>query len=122
MAWNLLKAARLDEINDEDQYNYMFVQSNKTVEDILDPKNALDSSESVLTEQEQAEVAALREKFTWTKDVHVVYRIDSGLWMTNDPADYEGSAIQFNFAKPKDAGIFSRECFIMEAIFRRKWC
>lgn len=110
LAWNLLKAVRLDGINDEEQYNYMFVQSNKTVEDILDPKNMFwNLADSVLTEQEQAELAKLREKFTWTKDVHVVYRIDSGLWMANDASDYEGSVIQFNFAKPKDAPAFLAE-------------
>jgi hypothetical protein len=110
LAWNLLKAVQLDGINDEQQYNYMFVQSNKTVEDILDPKNMFwNLASSVLTEKEQADLAELQKKFTWTKDVHVVYRIDSGLWMTNDPADYEGSAIQFNFAKPKDAPAFLAE-------------
>ncbi|MDG1063870.1 MAG: hypothetical protein P8O93_05415 [Flavobacteriaceae bacterium] len=110
IAWNLLKAVQLDGINDEQQYNYMFVQSNNTVEDILDPKNMFwNLADSILTKQEQADLAELQKKFTWTKDVHVVYRIDSGLWMTNNSSDYVGSAIQFNFAKPKNTTAFLEE-------------
>ena len=88
LAWNLLKAVRQDGLNDEEQYNYMFVQSNKTVEDILDPKNMFwNLAEDVLNAEEMADLNALRGKFTLTKDVHVIYRVESGLVMGAPPCN-----------------------------------
>ena len=110
LAWNLLKAVRQDGVNDEEQYNYMFVQSNKTVEDILDPKNMFwNLAEDVLNAEEMADLNALRGKFTWTKDVHVIYRVESGLWFPSNSAGYTDAVIQFNFARQKDKSGFLEE-------------
>ena len=110
LAWNLLKAVRLDGVNDEEQFNYMFVQSNKSVQDILDPKNMFwNLAEDVLSAEELSDLNNLRSKYTWTKDIHVVYRIESGLWFPSDPDAYKDAVIQFNFAKPKDKTGFIAE-------------
>jgi hypothetical protein len=110
LAWNLLKAVRLDGVNDEEQFNYMFVQSNKSVQDILDPKNMFwNLAEDVLSAEELSDLNNLRSKYTWTKDIHVVYRIESGLWFPSDPDAYKDAVIQFNFAKPKDKTGFLAE-------------
>ena len=97
-AWNFLRAVRLDGMNDEEEYNYMFVQGNSSVAATLSPKNAFwNNAEKVLSKKEFKELQELQTKFTWKKDVRVMYRIDSGLWMVSSADDYVNSIIQFNF-------------------------
>lgn len=109
-AWNFLRAVRLDGMNDEEEYNYMFVQGNSSVAATLSAKNAFwNNAEKVLSKKEFKELQELQTKFTWKKDVRVMYRIDSGLWMVSSADDYVNSIIQFNFARPANSTAFLQE-------------
>ena len=69
-AWNFLRAVRLDGMNDEEEYNYMFVQGNSSVAATLSPKNAFwNKAEDVLSNKEFKDLQELQTKFTWKKDV-----------------------------------------------------
>ena len=108
--WNFLRAVRLDGMNDEEEYNYMFVQGNSSVASTLSSKNAFwNKAEEVLSKKEFKELQELQTKFTWKKDVRVMYRIDSGLWMVSSIDDYMNSIIQFNFARPANNAAFLQE-------------
>lgn len=107
MGWSFNKSMDLDNINDEEKYNYVFIQSAKDVKGILSPKAAWWSNAgNVLSAKEQKEVAELQKAFTWKKDVKVLYHAESAIWDSN----YEGNiAFQFNFAKPKNTKGFIDE-------------
>ena len=67
--WAFLKRHTWDGINDEDRWNYLFVQSNSNVSAILSPKNSWwNNASNVLSKEEQAkaEKAALSTaKYLW---------------------------------------------------------
>ena len=107
MGWSLNKSIFLDNINDEENFNYVFVQSAKNIKDIVSSKAAWWSSAGdILSAKEQEEVAELQKKFSWKKDVKVLYHVESALWDSN----YDGTVVfQFNFAKPKNSNGFIEE-------------
>ena len=64
-AWNFLKALQFDSLNDESNFNYLFVQGNSSIEKTLDPKNSWwNLASEVLSLDEQKRVEELRSKFT----------------------------------------------------------
>lgn len=107
MGWSLNKSMHLDNLNDEEKYNYVFVQSAKDVQAMVSPKAAWwNNAGNVLSTKELEEVAELQKKFTWKKDVKVLYHTESALW----DASYDGPVVfQFNFAKPKNSNGFVEE-------------
>lgn len=107
MGWSLNKTMHLDNINDEDNYNYVFVQSAKDVNGIVSPKAAWWSNAgNILSAKEQKEVAELQKLFSWKKDVKVLYQVESALW----DSKYDGNVVfQFNFGKPKNTNGFIEE-------------
>ena len=67
--WAFLKRVTMDNIDDEERKNYLFVQSNSDVEAILSARNQWwNNASSLLTKEEQAIVGELSSKFTWTSD------------------------------------------------------
>jgi len=109
-AWNFLKALQFDSLNDESNFNYLFVQGNSSIEKTLDPKNSWwNLASEVLSLDEQKRIEELRSKFTWKKDVKVMYTIDTGIWLVDSLDDYQNTFIQFNFAKPKNSELFIKE-------------
>jgi hypothetical protein len=102
--WAFLKRVTMDNIDDEQRKNYLFVQSNTDVSAILSVKNQWwNNVTSVLTKEEQAIVGELNTKFTWTADSRHIFKdevsIVKGL----------GTHIQFNFASPKNLAGFIAE-------------
>ena len=109
-AWNFLKVYRSDNLNDEQEYNYMFVQSAPDLDSFLSDRAAWwNMAQEVLSKKELNELTELQSKFTWKKDVRVIYRLETGIWNANDSSDYLNSFIQFNFAKPISAAAFIDE-------------
>ena len=95
--WAFLKRHTWDGINDEDRWNYLFVQSNSDVSAMLSPKNSWwNNASNVLSKEEQAIVQALNSKFTWTADSRHIFEDEVSI------ANGLGTHIQFNFAKPKN--------------------
>ena len=94
--WAFLKRHTWDGINDEDRWNYLFVQSNSNVSAILSPKNSWwNNVSNVLSKEEQAIVQALNSKYSWTADSRHIFEDEVSI------AVGLGTHIQFNFAKPK---------------------
>ena len=107
MGWSLNKSMHLDNINDEENFNYVFIQSAKDVQGIVSPKSAWwNNANDILSSKELKEVEELQKTFTWKKDVKVLYQVESAIWDNK----YDGSVVfQFNFAKPKNSNGFVEE-------------
>lgn len=105
--WSFAKTLLPDNMNDEGNFNYIFVQSSASLNDFLDPKiNWWENADKVLSEEEQKKVDELRQKFSWKKDVRVIYHVETALWNEN----YDGPLFfQFNFATPKNRNGFIEE-------------
>ena len=102
--WAFLKRVTMDNIDDEERKNYLFVQSNSDVEAILSAKNQWwNNASSLLTKQEQAIVGALSSKFTWTSDSRHIFKDEVSIQKSM------GEYIQFNFASPKNLAGFISE-------------
>ena len=102
--WAFLKRVTMDNIDDEERKNYLFVQSNSDVEAILSARNQWwNNASSLLTKEEQAIVGELSSKFTWTSDSRHIFKdeisVVKGL----------GTHIQFNFASPDNLNGFIAE-------------
>lgn len=106
MGWSFNKSVHLDNINDEGKFNYIFLQFAPDIESMIgEQANWWNHAGKVLSKKEQEEVAELQKKFTWKKDVRVMYKVEDRL-----SEDYEGLvAFQFNFAKPKNTAGFVEE-------------
>ena len=102
--WAFLKRYTPDNIDDEERFNYLFVQSNTNISALLSDKNSWwNNANSVLTQQEQNMVEALSGNFTWTKDTRHVFIDEVSI------AKGLGNVIQFNFARPKNLNGFISE-------------
>lgn len=106
MGWSFNKTIHLDNINDEENYNYTFIQMSPNIEMLLSEKsNWWMNTAAILSADEQKEVAELSKKFTWKKDVRVLYHTETSFW-----DEYDGAvAFQFNFASPKNLDGFIAE-------------
>jgi len=102
--WAFLKRVVMDNIDDEERYNYVFVQSNASIEAMLSEKNNWwNHAGEVLSTEEQALVNALSATHTWTADSRHIY-LDEG-----SIAKGLGGFIQFNFARPENVDGFIQE-------------
>ena len=102
--WAFLKRVTMDNIDDEERYNYVFVQSNTSIEAMLSEKNNWwNDAPEVLSAEEQALVSALNATHTWTADSRHIY-LDEG-----SIAKGIGGFIQFNFARPANVDGFIQE-------------
>ncbi|MDB4291569.1 hypothetical protein N9922_05090 [Cyclobacteriaceae bacterium] len=102
--WAFLKHVAMDNIDDEERYNYVFVQSNASIEAMLSEKNNWwNHAAGVLNTEEQALVSALSATHTWTADSRHIY-LDEG-----SIAKGLGGFIQFNFARPENVEGFIQE-------------
>ncbi|MBT5507209.1 MAG: hypothetical protein HOK17_08745 [Flammeovirgaceae bacterium] len=102
--WAFLKRVTMDNIDDEERYNYVFVQSNTSIEAMLSEKNNWwNDAPEVLSAEEQALVSALNATHTWTADSRHIY-LDEG-----SIAKGLGGFIQFNFARPANVDGFIQE-------------
>lgn len=102
--WAFLKRYTLDAIDNEERYNYLFVQSNKDISTLLSEKNSWwNNASKVLSDDEQEMVEALSGNFTWTKDTRHVFIDEVSI------AKGLGKVIQFNFARPKNLAGFIAE-------------
>ena len=82
----------MDNINDEEGYNYIFVQSNVKIELMHSEKNSWwNQVNAVLSSEEQAIVSALSATHTWTADSRHIYQDEGSL--TKGIVSF----IQFNF-------------------------
>ena len=102
--WAFLRRVTMDNIDDEERKNYLFVQSNTDVAAILSNKNEWwNNASSILSKEEQAIVDALSSKFSWVSDSRHIFQdevsVVKGL----------GTHIQFNFASPKNLAAFIAE-------------
>jgi len=102
--WAFLKRYTVDAIDNEERYNYLFVQSNKDIAAMLSEKNSWwNNASKVLSKDELEMVEALSGNFTWTEDTRHIFvdevSIEKGL----------GKVIQFNFARPKNLAGFISE-------------
>ena len=102
--WAFLKHVTMDNIDDEEKYNYVFVQANTNIEAMLSEKNSWwNHATDVLSTEEQALVSALSATHTWTADSRHIY-LDEG-----SIAKGLGGFIQFNFARPENVEGFIQE-------------
>ena len=102
--WAFLKHVTMDNIDDEEKYNYVFVQANTNIEAMLSEKNSWwNHATDVLSTEEQALVSALSATHTWTADSRHIY-LDEG-----SIAKGLGGFIQFNFARPENVDGFIQE-------------
>ena len=102
--WAFLKHVPMDNIDDEERYNYVFIQSMASIEAMLSEKNNWwNQADSVLSSEEQAIVSALSATHTWTADSRHIY-LDEG-----SIAKGLGGFIQFNFARPENVEGFIQE-------------
>jgi len=102
--WAFLKRVRMDNIDDEEISNYLFVQSNKDISAMLSDKNQWwENAPNVLNKEEQELVAALQKSYEWTADHRHIFVDEVSI------ANGLGSFIQFNFARPKDLNGFISE-------------
>ena len=102
--WGFFKTYRLDGVDDEEIYNYLFIQGSQNVDALLSDKAAWwNNAPNVLTKKEQEMVESLSEKFTWVKDGRHVFAEEAGIGRGL------GAYIQFNFATPKNLNGFITE-------------
>ena len=102
--WAFLKRVRMDNIDDEEIMNYLFVQSNKDITAMLSDKNRWwENASNVLTKDEQELVAALQQSYEWTADHRHIFVDEVSI------ANGLGNYIQFNFARPKNINGFISE-------------
>ena len=100
--WAFLRRVTMDNIDDEERKNYLFVQSNTDVATILSDKNEWwNNANSILSKEEQAIVDALSSKFTLVSDLRHIFQdevsVIKGL----------GTHVKFNFASPKNLAVFT---------------
>ena len=102
--WGFLKRINFDGVDDEERSNYLFVQTNKDIDQMLNEKNAWwNNASKVLSPEEQELVAALNKTFEWTRDGRHIFTQEVSI------AKGMGSYIQFNFATPKNLSGFISE-------------
>ena len=102
--WAFLKHVTMDNIDDEERYNYVFIQSNTSIEAMLSEKNSWwNHAADVLSTEEQALVSALSATHTWTADSRHIYIDEVSI------AKGLGGFIQFNFARPENVDGFIQE-------------
>ena len=102
--WAFLKRVTMDNIDDEERKNYLFVQSNSDVDAILGEKNQWwNNASSVLSKEELAIVEALSSKFTWVSDSRHIFKDEVSIQKSI------GKYIQFNFASPQNLAGFITE-------------
>ncbi|MGB2153597.1 MAG: hypothetical protein ACPHVX_06550, partial [Flavobacteriaceae bacterium] len=91
----------MDNIDNEERMNYLFVQSNNGIDELFSEKNSWwNNASKVLSKSEQAKVEELSKGFKWTKDARLVFQDEVSI------AKGLGKIIQFNFARPKDLNGF----------------
>ena len=77
--WAFLKHVPMNNINDGERYNYLFVHSTVNIEVRLSDKNSWwNQADAVLSSEEQATLSALGSSHTWTADSGHIYR-DEGI-------------------------------------------
>lgn len=102
--WAFLKRVTMDNIDNEERMNYLFVQSNNGIDELFSEKNSWwNNASKVLSKSEQAKVEELSKGFKWTKDARLVFQDEVSI------AKGLGKIIQFNFARPKDLNGFIAE-------------
>ena len=102
--WAFLKRYTVDNIDDEERWNYLFVQSNKDVPSLLSDKNSWwSNAPDVLSKEELEMVQALQKNYTMVKDSRHIFVDEVSI------ARGLGGAIQFNFARPKNLNGFIAE-------------
>lgn len=99
--WAFLRHVNFDYINDENNYNYVFVQSNKDIDALLSDRNKWwTRNDAFFSNEEQAAIEALEEKFTWAADTQMIFVDETSIALGL------GTHIQFNFAKPENINAF----------------
>lgn len=102
--WAFLKRYTVDNIDDEERWNYLFVQSNKDVPSLLSDKNNWwVNAPDVLSKEELEMVQALQKNYTMVKDSRHIFVDEVSI------ARGLGEVIQFNFARPKNVNGFIAE-------------
>ena len=94
---------KIDGVDDENGFNYVFAQSADNIDQLLDPKFAWWNNSSIIfSKSEQDSLALLATSFKWTKDERHTY-------VTEDDLPGGGAYVQFNFGRPVDISGFVSE-------------
>ena len=103
-SWIFLQVVKMDGVDDENEYNYVFAQSANNIDQLLDPKFAWWNNKSIVfSKSEQDTLALLSTSFKWTKDERHVYVTE------DDLPGGGGPYVQFNFGRPVDIWGFVSE-------------
>jgi hypothetical protein len=101
--WIFFQVVKIDGIDDENGFNYVFAQSADNIDQLLDPKFAWWNNSSIIfSKSEQDSLALLNTSFKWTKDELHTY-------VTEDDLPGGGAYVQFNFGRPVDISGFVLE-------------
>jgi len=101
--WIFFQVVKIDGIDDENGFNYVFAQSADNIDQLLDPKFAWWNNSSIIfSKSEQDSLALLSTSFKWTKDERHTY-------VTEDDLPGGGAYVQFNFGRPVDISGFVLE-------------
>ena len=102
-AWIFFQVVKIDGVDDENGFNYVFAQSADNIDQLLDPKFAWWNNISIIfSKSEQDSLALLATSFKWTKDERHTY-------VTEDDLPGGGAYVQFNFGRPVDISGFVSE-------------
>jgi hypothetical protein len=102
-AWIFFQVVKIDGVDDENGFNYVFAQSADNIDQLLDPKFAWWNNSSIIfSKSEQDSLALLSTSFKWTKDERHTY-------VTEDDLPGGGAYVQFNFGRPVDISGFVLE-------------
>jgi hypothetical protein len=101
--WILLQVVKMDGVDDENGFNYVFAQSADNIDKLLDPKFAWwTNNAKVLNKSELDDLALLNTSFKWTKD-------ERNVFVTEDELSGGGEYVQFNYGRPANATGFISE-------------
>lgn len=101
--WIFLQTVKIDGLDDENGFNYVFAQSANSIDQLLDPKFMWwNNNAKVLSKAEQDDLALLNTSFKLTKD-------ELNVFVTEDDLPGAGEYVQFNFGRPANITGFVAE-------------
>ena len=103
--WSLSKIQKLNQIDNPNEYNYVFAQWANNIDELLGAKAAWwNNAEKVLTPAELEQRKALMAQYKWTKDANNIFVAEGEAY---NPG--EATYVQFNFGKPANVSGFIAE-------------
>jgi len=103
--WSLSKVEKLNQVDNPNEFNYVFAQWANNIDELMSAKSAWwNNAEKVLSPAEFEQRKALMAQYKWTKDENNIFVAEGEAY---NPG--EAKYVQFNFGKPANVSGFIAE-------------